>query len=79
MRLFEAHQSPQKTVADLLMPVPCAEPLVEVKPAPVALPLPLKANNLLKTRKTCERKQINISEVASVDQKIISFGQFISG
>ena len=35
--------------------------------------------NLLKSRKTCERKRLNINEVASVDQKIISFGQFISG
>ena len=39
----------------------------------------LKATNLLKSRKTCESKQLNISEVALVDQKIISFGQFISG
>ena len=61
MRLFEAHESPQKTVADLIMKVPIttnnlfnvkeAEPTL---PAPVALPL--KANNLLKSRKTCERK-----------------------
>ena len=38
-----------------------------------------KITNLLKSRKTCERRQLNITEVASVDQKIISFGQFISG
>ena len=39
----------------------------------------MKATNLLKSRKTCEKKQLNITDVATVDQKIISFGKFISG
>ena len=39
----------------------------------------MKSTNLLKSRKTCEKKQLDISDVVSVDQKIISFGRFISG
>ena len=38
-----------------------------------------KATNLLKTRKTCEKRQFNVFDIAAVDQKILSFGQFISG
>ena len=39
----------------------------------------IKATNLLKSRKTCEKRQLNISELAEVDQKIMSFGKFFSG
>ena len=39
----------------------------------------MKSTNLLKSRKTCEKKQLDISDVVSIDQKIISFGRFISG
>ena len=39
----------------------------------------MKTTNLLKSRKSCEKKQLNITDVVSVDQKVISYGQFISG
>lgn len=39
----------------------------------------MKPTNLLKSRKTCEKKHLNITDVLHVNQKVISFGQFISG
>ena len=39
----------------------------------------LKPTNLLKSRKTCERRQLNITELVKVNQSLISFGQFLSG
>ena len=40
---------------------------------------PLRATNLLKSRKTCEERELNITDIVSVEQKIVTFGQYISG
>ena len=39
----------------------------------------LRASNLLKSRKTCEEREINITDIVVVEQKIVTFGQYISG
>lgn len=79
MRLFEAPSSPEKRVADLSNPFASETQVVEKKNTFFGHRHLLKATNLLKSRKTCEKKHLNITDFASVDQKIISFGQYISG
>ena len=77
-----SQQSPVKNVAELQkansLPV-----FAEQKPDTDQLSLIDKAlqepRNLLKTRKSCERRQLNINEIVQVDQKIVTFGRFISG
>jgi len=39
----------------------------------------IQATNLLETHKTCEERQVNINEIAGVEQKVVTFGQYISG
>ena len=39
----------------------------------------LEETNLLKSRKTCEKRMDDINQMIEVDSPIISFGQFISG
>jgi len=64
MRTFE---SPTKHVSDLIRP----QSVVMSQPLPPQDKLLkdqwLKPTNLLKSRKTCEKKQLNISELLSID------------
>ena len=91
MRVFEdPNTSPPKRVSNLSKPL-AAAPKADHNTASVfddalkqltitAEQIPVqKPTNLLKSRKTCERKHLSISEILSVDQPIISFGKFISG
>ncbi len=74
-----APESPEKRVADLGKP--CTTNIVATKKPNIFFGHKslLKTTNLLKSRKTCEKRKLNITDLVSVDQKIVSFGQFISG
>ena len=41
--------------------------------------LNLEETNLLKSRKTCEKRVDDIEQMVEIDSPIITFGQFISG
>lgn len=65
MRMFEAHESPSKLISELIK-VKSAQSEVPTEQAKTVFGK-IKATNLLKSRKTCEKRQLNISELAEVD------------
>ena len=78
MRTFIAPESPEKHVADLEKT--STKTITETKKQNIFFGHKslMKTTNLLKSRKTCEQKRLNITELIQVDQKVISFGQFTS-
>ena len=65
MRMFEAAESPVKHVSELAKSLSTTS-FEEQRPLFSQLK-PLQSRNLLKSRKTCERKRIDIAQLAAVD------------
>ena len=84
MRLFEETESPQKQVKDLQKPlVPPTLKSEDSKATEFNFALKQlslnKPTNLLKSRKTCAKRRLSVTEILGIDQNIVSYGQFISG